>query len=82
MSYEEVAGELFESRSLMHILKVFVSMVLGMAALVVALKLLGLFFFLVAIIAKLLWMIIVVGFIALVGYVIYKLVTPGRAEQL
>ncbi|HEY6329310.1 MAG TPA: hypothetical protein VI756_08230 [Blastocatellia bacterium] len=66
----------------MHILKVFVSMVLGMAALVVALKLLGLFFFLVAIIAKLLWMIIVVGFIALVGYVIYKLVTPGRAEQL
>jgi hypothetical protein len=66
----------------MHIIKVFVSMVLGMAALVVALKLLGLFLFLVAIVAKLLWMIIVVGFIALVGFVIYKLVSPGRAEQL
>jgi hypothetical protein len=66
----------------MHLIKVFVSMVLGMAALVVALKLLGLFLFLVAIVAKLLWMIIVVGFIALVGFVIYKLVSPGRAEQL
>jgi hypothetical protein len=66
----------------MHIIKFFLSMVLGLAALTVALKLVGLFFFVVGLVAKLLWLIIVVGFVALIGWVIYKVVTPGHPEQI
>ena len=67
---------------MIHIVKFVVSTILGMAALVVALKLLGLFFFVVALVAKLMWMIIVVGFLALVGWVIYRIINPNRAEQI
>jgi len=66
----------------MYLIKFAVSSVLGLAALIVALKIVGIFLFVVGLVAKLMWMLVVVGFLALVGWVIYKLLAPQHPEQI
>jgi hypothetical protein len=65
----------------MHIIKFFFCMVLGLAAIIVALKIIGIFFFVVAIAIKLLWLAILLGLVAFVGWIIYRLVSPSRVQQ-
>jgi hypothetical protein len=64
----------------MQLLK-FVIGVLGLIALfVIAVKLLGLVLGLMHLVFNLFWLALVIGFFVLVGWVIYKLVVPSKAE--
>ena len=64
----------------MQLLK-FVIGVLGLIALfVIALKLLALVLGLIGLAFKLFWLALVVGFLVLVGWVVYKLIVPSKAE--
>ena len=64
----------------MQLLK-FVIGVLGVIALfVIAIKLLGLILGLIGFALHLFWLALIVGFFVLVGWVIYKLLVPSRAQ--
>lgn len=64
----------------MHILKMGLGIVMTIVALIIAGKLLLLIMGLVSLVMKLVWLAVIVGLICLVGWVIYKLISPGRAE--
>ena len=64
----------------------FVKFVLGtigsIVAFVISIKLLAILLALVGFALKLLWLAVVVGFFLLIAWVVYKIVTPRRAEQV
>ena len=66
----------------MHIIKFALGVIGSIVAFIIAMKLLGIFVFLVAIAVKLLWFAVIVAILALIGWVIYRLFSPNRAEQL
>ncbi len=66
----------------MHIIKIVLGVFGSFVAFIVALRLLGIFVFLVAIAVKLIWFAIIAGILTLIVWGIYKLFSPSRAEQL
>ena len=55
--------------------------ILGMIALfVIAVKVLGLVLGLIGLAFKLFWLALIVGFFVLVGWIVYKIVAPSRAQ--
>ena len=59
----------------------FLRFVLGMVAFVIAIKLVSILLVLIGFAFKLLWIAIVLGFFVLVAWAIYKMITPGSAQQ-
>ena len=66
----------------MHIIKLVLGVIGSLVAFIVAVKLLGLLLFLVGLAVKLVWLAVIVGILTLIFWVIYKLFSPSRAEQL
>jgi len=64
----------------MQFLKLVIG-ILGIFALfVIAIKLLALVLGLIGLAFKLFWLALIVGFFVLVGWVVYKIVAPSRAQ--
>lgn len=64
----------------MHILRFMVGTVATIVAMVIAAKLLAFVLGLIGIVLKLVWMIVILGLICLIGFAVYKIITPGPAE--
>lgn len=65
----------------MPLIKFVLGTVVALVSIIVAIKLLALVLFAVGLLVKLVWLAVVLGFFVLVGWVIYKIVSPGHAEQ-
>lgn len=59
----------------------FIRVVLGLVAFALAVKLAAMLLAIIGFALKLLWIAIVLGFFALVAWVIYKLISPRSAQQ-
>jgi hypothetical protein len=59
----------------------FLRFVLGMVAFVIAIKLVSILLVLIGFAFKLLWIAIVLGFLVLAAWLVYKLITPRSAQQ-
>ena len=66
----------------MHIIKFALGVIGSIVAFIIAMKVLGIFVFLVALAVKLLWFAVIIAILALIGWVIYRLSSPSHAEQL
>jgi hypothetical protein len=66
----------------MGLIKFAFGTVASIIALIVAAKIVAFVLGLIGIVLKLVWMIVILGAICLVGYVIYKMLTPGPAESV
>jgi hypothetical protein len=67
----------------MHLLKLLFSAVLGALAFIIATKLLVVLLGLIGLVLNLIWIAAIVGIIALVGWVIYRIVAPpGGLEEI
>ena len=55
--------------------------VLGLVACVIAIKLVSILLFLIGFAFKLLWIAIVLGFLVLAAWLVYKLIAPRSAPQ-
>ncbi|HXG68832.1 MAG TPA: hypothetical protein VNO70_27285 [Blastocatellia bacterium] len=65
----------------MAFLKMVLGTVFSIIAFIIAVKLLALLLAIVGLALKLLWLAIVVGGIALVAYVVYRIISPRPASQ-
>lgn len=60
---------------------VFLRLVLGLVAFIIAIKLVAILLGIIGFAFKLLWIAIVLGFFVLVGWLIYKVISPRTAQQ-
>lgn len=59
----------------------FLRFVLGLVAFVIAIKLVAILLGIIGFALKLLWIAIVLGIFVLVAWLIYKMISPRRAQQ-
>lgn len=64
----------------MYILKFAVGVIATIVGMVIAANLLALVLGLIGIVLKVVWMVVILCLLCLVGYAIYRIVTPGAAE--
>jgi phage shock protein PspC (stress-responsive transcriptional regulator) len=60
----------------------FLKFIIGIVSFVIAIKIAALVLGIIFTLLHLLWIAIVVGFLALVAYLIYKIVSPRRTEAV
>jgi hypothetical protein len=65
----------------MHIIKFGIGLIVSIATIITALKIIAMILGVVSIVFKLLWLAVVLSLIALVVWVVYRVVFPGHAQQ-
>jgi len=65
----------------MHIIKFGLGLIVSIATIITALKIIGAILGFVSIVFKLLWLAVVLSLVALVVWVVYRVVFPGHAQE-